>query len=165
MVRLTNDANWAPVIGRYMIAFGSIESSVNELLRNVIPEGAMKVVIGLPLGQRIKLLRESLADWKELSDVNRTVIALNLDEVVSLSSTRNLIAHNPLLLALYADDEESPDIAREHIKSEQTGKGITLPELEVVTARVEALSAALWRNWIDYDFSYMNGEPLKLKRP
>lgn len=165
MSRFTNDAKWAPVIGRYMIAFGSIENSINELLRNVIPEGAMKVIAGLQLGQRIKLLREGLSDWKNLSDANQTVIAQNIDEVSSLSQTRNLIAHNPLLLSLFTEEGHERSTHLEHIRSETSRKVITLDELEAVTSRAEALADALMMNWIDYDFGGLNDQKPTLKRP
>jgi hypothetical protein len=164
---MTDNAKWAPVIGRYMIAFGEIESSVNELLRNIIPEGAMKVVVGLQLGQRIKLLREGLPDWKDLSDVNQSVVAQNLEEAAGLMGTRNLIAHNPLILSLFTQDGK-PKRSREEeevIWSEHSGKAITFAELRKLTARAELVANALLMNWLDYDVAALSGHKPVLKRP
>lgn len=164
MARFIDHKPWVPVIGEFMVAFGSIESSVNELLRNVCSEAVMKVVITLQLSARIKLLKEALVDWKYLSDPNKEVLRLNLDEVVGLSRTRNLIAHNPLVFSAFQDEDGEPN-GRFNIWSEQTEKTISLPELQKDTDRAVRISDALSSNWIDYDMAFMRGEQPVMKRP
>ena len=160
------------MVGRFMVAFGSIESSINELLRNTQSDGAMELVMTLRLEQRIDLLRKTLPDWKDLSDKNKSILLVVLDEVQHLAKTRNLIAHNPLTVQmLYLPDPKDKPLvekakrAQEYIKHEITQKFITLPELTAQAKRVWKVAVFLQMAWIDYDMAYMGGKPLVLKKP
>jgi hypothetical protein len=166
MLRFVDPKPWAPVIGNYMISYGSIENSINELLRNVCSEAVMGFVVTLQLGQRIKLLREGLPDWKALSEDNKKVILLTLDEIEHLAKTRNLIAHNPLLLSLFEEDGSERTKTREHIRSAQSGKTVTLQELTQLSERAMLVAKALEQNWLEYDVSVMGDQPQPtFKRP
>ena len=171
-MRYTNDEAWIPVIGQFMVAFGSIENSINELLTNTQTLNQMQFIMTLRLEQRITMLRRSLADWEDLSDKNKKVLWDNLDEIQHLARTRNLIAHNPLTMQmLYLPDPkdkaliEKANQAGEYIKHEVTQQIVTLPELTKMTKRAYALAIVMQGNWIEYDLKTMAGKEPVMKRP
>ena len=84
----TNDEKWITAVGKFMLAFGSIEGSVNELIRQCTTEGLFKVMLPLLLAQRVKIAKELTVERK-LSDINKSILLANLEEVVNLSPTRN----------------------------------------------------------------------------
>jgi hypothetical protein len=164
MARLTNDDKWAPVLGRFMIAFGSIESSVNELLRQQCSEAQMKFVLTLMLTARCTLLRHMLAERK-VSDEARAILLGTLNEVEGLSKTRNIVAHNPLVLSMFKADDQQTRTMREVIYAEHKDKAIEFDELSRLAARAVRVAASLSQNWIELDQAAMSAREPVLKRP
>jgi len=163
MVRIINDEKWAPIVGKFMIAFGSIEKCVNELLRHQCGEAHMRFALTLMLAQRFKLLRELLSE-RSLSDVARSVLIANLDDAQELVRTRNLVAHNPLVLSMFHHDDEATRTMREVIYAERNGKAIEFEELIRLTDRATKVAAALAQNWIELDMAQMEGREPMLTR-
>jgi hypothetical protein len=156
-------APWIPVVGEFLVAFGSIESSVNHLLSHVCSRPVVKVVSELDLNKRIQVLTAGLEDWVGLSNANRNVIKENLVEVLDLAKTRNLIAHNPLVFSAFFDAEGPA--GRINIWSEKSQKGIELPELTKRKDRIVLVARALNQNWVGYELALRRGEEPVLRRP
>lgn len=145
-----------------MLAFGSIESSVNELLRQKCSEATLRFVLPLQLGQRFTLLTGQITEW-DLSDANRKVLLDVLGEAKGLSYNRNLIAHNPLVLSYFIKDKDGVGFAGAHIKSEHSDKTIEFAELERPTGRAEKVAIALSKMWIELDLALMDSRDPNLR--
>lgn len=164
VIKVIDDEPWVPLVGQFMLAFGSIESSVNELLRQQCTKAQMRFIVSLQLAQRFILLREVLTE-RQLDQVSMGILIANLDEAQSLAKTRNLIAHNPLVLAMFDDKGTSSKSLQEVIAAEHSGKQMDLAELSKLTERAVKVAEALTQNWIEFDLAEMDRRPPALKRP
>jgi hypothetical protein len=93
---------WAAEIGRFVLAFGAIESFTYSALRLCLPDRIGQALIdgGLGLQQRIDVLIAT-ADAHARSPW--TAFAAVLGEVKQLAGKRNLIAHSGLAHDVYID--------------------------------------------------------------
>jgi hypothetical protein len=164
-VSFINQDRWESVVGQYMLAFGDIESSINELIRQMCPASTLVFALPLLLHQRMTLLRLALEEFELLNGKNRQVLNDTLDEVSNLAKTRNLIAHNPLVLQFYAGSNQLDRQMKEVIKHEHMNKSIDLGELRKVAARANKVAAALNMMWIGIDMHLMNDKPIVFKTP
>lgn len=165
MARLTRDDKWAPIIGRLFIAFGLMESSINELLRQQCSDQQMKFIVSLQLKQRLDLLRSILPE-RNLSDWNRKVLNDLLNEVSHLAKTRNLVAHNPLTLSMFQNDGSPKDkLWEEVIVAESGDRRITFEALQLSADRAFLVAETLHRSWIELDLGVMDGKEPELMRP
>ena len=131
---------WSAAIGKAFIAFGGIEHVTVACLRQLPRDRLQKSTRSYRLGQRIDLLLEILEayeapPYKQLS--------ASLGRAKELAETRNLIAHNPLVLEFY----ERPDGSYYHqqvIAAMHRDKKITLEQLQAFAEESEALTAALY---------------------
>ena len=147
MVRIINDEKWAPVIGKLFIAFGTIEGCVNTLLKEWCSAKTFAHVIADPLERRVSLLK-SLAFEQNIGEHNREVLIVNLNDVLAIATTRNLIAHNPLVMTIYLDDASNPALL-EVVRSERSEKTIEFDKLVAIGNRAKRLADALSQNSID----------------
>lgn len=139
MVKLVDrNHEWALAIGRAFVAFGSIERLVVAGLHNVPKESIEQSIRSLRLGQRIDLLLELLEGHP--GEVFETFSA-SLKKATKLSTLRNLIAHNPLVLEVY---EAGGDFAvKEVIASMHGQQQMTLGQVQQFAIDAEALSAEM----------------------
>jgi hypothetical protein len=99
-----------------------------------------KAARALLLTKRIELLLEILEAYSQqpYSD-----LALQLKRVQALIGTRNMIAHNPLVLELY-ETADGSFLHRQVISHVQKEKEIDLAELRRFANESEDVSSALW---------------------
>ena len=141
MVKLVDlSGKWAAAIGKAFVAFGSIEHTTVVCLEQLPRDKTPRFTASLRLGQRIDLLLEILEarEGEEFS-----ALALDLSKAKDLAKTRNLIAHNPLVLEFFEDDNGDYHF-KEHIAAiHKAGHKITLPEVEGFAKRSEELASKL----------------------
>jgi hypothetical protein len=132
---------WATAIGQAFVAFGSIEHVTVACLREIPRDRIQKSTKSFRLGQRIDLLVELLEahDGDEFSDLSKA-----LKQAKALAQTRNLIAHNPLVLEVY-EWADGSIFHREVIASLQGEHRMTLPELQAFANEAETLSSDLFK--------------------
>jgi hypothetical protein len=146
MVSLVDPTPWIPVIGRFMMAFGNSEARVNGILGQWYPAEELNFFVSMPLEARVKLLKAAAASRRELfTDANIDTLLLNLSELQSLAKTRNLIAHNPLVLTVFEEDDQVVEV-KERITHEHKGDEIDLTDLERKAGRAERVADALMQN-------------------
>jgi len=140
LVKLVDlNGEWAAAIGRCFVAFGSIEHLAVICLQEIPKDRIQKSVNSFRLGQRIDLILELLEahpgqPYDEL--------AAKLSRAKEMLATRNLIAHNPLVLGILHADGKF--IHNESIVSLRKGQHrITLQELQSFSAECEQLASAL----------------------
>lgn len=145
MVSIVDTECWAPTVGRFMLAFGSIEASVSGILQLWCSDEQWRSVSDQKLGQRVAFLCDVL-EGRDLNLKAKRVLRQNLSEVMRLAKMRNLIGHNPLMLALF-EVEDSSSVFREAIISTRNeDKLVTLDDLQHQLAQVEALEDAITQN-------------------
>lgn len=131
---------WALAIGRAFVSFGSIEHIVVVGLREVPRDRIHRSIRALGLGQRIALLVEILEGHDgELY----AGFAEALKQAKLLAETRNLIAHNPLVLEVY-EFKDGEHWMREVIAGLHNDKRLDLKELQKFASDAEALCARLY---------------------
>lgn len=129
--------SWANGIGRLMLAFAGIEGASVELVwlisRGQVRESAAR----LQLNQRIELLLELC----ERSSEDTSSLEHLLKRVKSLQSTRNLVAHNPLVVEISVHPDNR-FIAHEAIRSRlNANKSLTLAQLQQAAKQAEELES------------------------
>ncbi|MCZ2078447.1 MAG: hypothetical protein LC130_26040 [Bryobacterales bacterium] len=140
MVKLVDlNGQWAAAIGQSFVAFGSIEHLTVICLQEIPKDRIQKSVSSFKLGQRIDLVRELLeAHPGEAFEK----LSVKLARAKELLVTRNLIAHNPLVLGILHSDGGFTH--KEAIVSLRDGtRRIELRELQAFAKECEQLASEL----------------------
>ncbi len=140
---------WALNIGRFIMAFGQIEWSVNFVLRSWITDKKLrKRILEMQLADRIVLLRSMAPTQNFGAPANLKILFAQLDEIGHLQSQRNLLAHSPMSITIEKYDPANPQGLRAEvvISSERSDKRMKLSELIEVAAKVKGLSDTFSRN-------------------
>src|SRR5690606_30746822 len=93
---------WAAAIGAAFVAFGSIEHTTIVCLREIPRDSIWRSSKSLKLVPRVDLLLELLEPYQHQECLT---LADKLRQVKELARTRNLIAHNPLVLQIHEDGQ------------------------------------------------------------
>ena len=131
---------WAAAIGRAFVAFGSIEHTTVVCLRNIPRDNLQTFARSLKLVPRVELLRELLAPYEQPEAAQ---LASVLGQVKALAPTRNLIAHNPLVLEFYEDPNGGYTFRESIAAIHKEGHKITLGEVEQFASASESLATNL----------------------
>ncbi len=132
--------HWAAAIGKAFVAFGSIEHTTVVCLRQIPRDRIQRFAKSLKLSQRIDLLLELLESHRH---PECTELADKLRQVRSLVPTRNLIAHNPLVLEFYEHADGGHAFAEAIAAIHKDGHKITLRETQDFAASSERLASEL----------------------
>ncbi|KAA0009967.1 hypothetical protein F0A17_18945 [Billgrantia pellis] len=140
MVKLVDlNGKWAAAIGQSFVAFGSIEHLTVTCLQEIPKDRIQRSVRSFKLGQRIDLIHELLEAHPGHAFEQ---LAAKLSRAKELLVTRNLIAHNPLVLGILHSDGGFTH--REAIVSLRGGnRRIELRELQAFAAECEQLASEL----------------------
>lgn len=135
---------WESLVGRALLRFGDIEY-VSVRCLDVIPgERIFASTASLDFSRRVDVLLEILNNRKELAPPQAR-LRDGFKRAKELAKTRNLIAHNPLMLNLYVNPETRESKAIYRIDAARSGKhSITLDELKEFSAEVDDLAATIW---------------------
>jgi hypothetical protein len=134
------NGKWAAAIGQSFVAFGSIEHLTVTCLQEIPKDRIQKSVGSFRLGQRIDLILELL---EAHPGPVFTHLATKLSRAKELLATRNLIAHNPLVLGILHSNGGFTH--REAIVSLRGGnRRIELKELQAFAAECEQLASELY---------------------
>lgn len=139
------------MVGKAILKFGDIELISIKCLALIPTDKLDDSASRLDFGRRAGLLIEILEGRDNLCE-NLTTIRDGLKKAKELAKTRNLIAHNPVMLDIFVNDDETEAIARHSITSARTenGKSLDLETLEEFSAEVERLSAKLWIAFLNF---------------
>ncbi|MFZ2168978.1 MAG: hypothetical protein WAW61_04995, partial [Methylococcaceae bacterium] len=130
-------------------AFGSIEHVTIECLRNIPRDRIQRSTQCFSLSQRIDLIVELLETESDTQFSNLSVLLLRAKE---LAKTRNLIAHNPLVLEVY-EHTNGGFMFKETIASLlKKRQRISFHELETFANESERLASDLY----DYSVKVFN---------
>lgn len=132
---------WASAIGRAFVAFGSIEHVTVVCLREIPKDRIQRSTSSFQLKSRIDLILELL-------EAHPGTVFEQLGEKLALAKsmvgTRNLIAHNPLMLDYYQHPDGSYTHKENIVSLRKEQHRITLPELQQFAAKSEQLASELY---------------------
>lgn len=137
------DANekWAAAIGRAFVAFGGIEHVSVLCLHGIPRDRIQRSTRGFKLTQRIDLILELVEGRSEAPFWKLSELLLKAKD---LARTRNLIAHNPLVLDIYEHPDGDIQIKQNIVSLHKEDHSISLPELEDFAAESQRLATALY---------------------
>ena len=107
---------WAQMIGYIFISFGDIEMITYRCIRTFPSENILPSVRNMKLAARIDLICNVLSSKFDARDSNKMVSLLG--RVKHLAKKRNLIAHNPMSLDIYENEQGKITGLKEVIRSE-----------------------------------------------
>ena len=122
------DHRWATLIGRVFIAFGSIERQMHESLKKWLEEPVYPHVKHMKLSQRVDLLID-VVQQQSFDKDNIDSFIVDLKKAKNLTKTRNLIAHNPLMLCLFQEKKDFVEAIVSNVKDDVTMEFLELEEL------------------------------------
>lgn len=132
--------DWAMAIGKAFVAFGSIEHTTVVCLRQVPKDSIQRFAKSLKLTPRIELLLELLEPYQQPECQE---LAEKLRQVKGFAQTRNLIAHNPLVLEFYENGKDGYAFGESIAAIHKVGHKITLAETQEFAATSEQLALDL----------------------
>jgi hypothetical protein len=141
MAKIVDFGKWAAPIGRVFVAFGSIELVTLECLRNIPCDRIQRSTRGFRLSQKIDLIVELLETKSDTPFSNLSALLLSAKE---LAKTRNLIAHNPLVLDVYEDTDGGFMFKETIVSLLKKSQRISFSELETFANESERLASALY---------------------
>lgn len=159
MVSLVDSARWAPLIGRMFIAFGSIERTTHECIRNWAGENIHKHFAKTRLSARIDLAQD-LAKSLNATEATKEAFCCSLRQAKALAQHRNLVAHNPLCLVLLQDCLDPPFL--EAIAHNTEGnKFLSYEQLTEIVENIERCAEELLHNFVAFRVEKLDVEALK----
>lgn len=136
MARLTHSGLWAEPVGKSILAFGGIEHVVVVALREIPTDRIQKSAIRMQLAAKVDLLLEILEGYAGAEYIE---LATALKDVKELAKTRNIIAHNPLVLEFYEIDEGNFLTNEVIAVIHKEGHKLSLTDLNDFVGKAEAL--------------------------
>lgn len=142
--------NWVNLIGKFFVSFAKIEHTTCISIQHFSEDNITKTANNLPFKTRVELLIE-LIKGKNYIDTEKAEKHIELLKIsLKLSEKRNIIAHNPILLDLYTQEETEELQEREVIVSKRSKKKrIYLENLEKMVDEVEKLSKELVDGYLE----------------
>jgi hypothetical protein len=140
---------WEALVGKALLRFGDIELISIKCLAWLPKDKIGAAAAKLGFGSRVDILLELLAA-RETRDSRLEAIMIGMKRAKELAKKRNLIAHNPVMLNLYVNKDETEHLAEYSISSARSeGQTMDLDELREFAAEVEDLSATLWMAFLN----------------
>jgi hypothetical protein len=139
---------WEALVGKALLRFGDIEY-VSVRCLSLIPLDRISDAGGrLSFSNRADLLIE-LLEGREIRGPQLESILSGLKRAKGLARKRNLLAHNPLMLSLYMNEDKTEHVAEYAISSVRSNSDtMDLAALKEFAADVEALSSELWMAYL-----------------
>jgi hypothetical protein len=97
-----DDSEWQALVGKAIVRFGDIELVSLQCLSHIPGETIGNSAARLEFSRRVDLLIEMLEGRSELNESMRGLLD-GFRRAKGLARTRNLIAHNPVMLDIYVN--------------------------------------------------------------
>jgi len=143
----THAAEWESLVGKAILRFGDIELVSIKCLMLIATESVGRSAAKINFARRSELLIEILEANNELNEYLQELLSA-FKQAKELIETRNLIAHNPVMLDIYVNEDETEYQVERSITSARSGeKSLDLQGLKEFVGQVENLSSVLWINF------------------
>lgn len=137
-------------MGKAVLRFGDIELVCIKCLSAIAPKKNERAASRLKFGQRVDLLIKHL-EARPTSDEHLLAILNGMKRAKGLAKTRNLIAHNPVLLDIYVTQDETESFASHAITSIRSEQDtLDLEGLHEFADEIESLSSELWLAFLNF---------------
>lgn len=136
---------WSLLVGKVMLSFSDIEYVTYNCLAVLPSEKIAESLAHLRLGQRIDLLN-AVIDSRNLGEEGDRFKRLLLS-AKDAAQSRNLIAHNPLALKVYADDEGAIEYRHVIASLKNENKLFDKKQLTEFAESTEMLATELMEAW------------------
>ncbi len=156
MADLVNSERWAPLIGRLFLAFGYIEKTAHDGIREWGGDLIHSHVHTMRLSQRLDLVAD-LANATDGSAETKRAFCEAVRQAKGLAKWRNHVAHNPLLLVILQEGDEPP--LYEAIAHPVRKDEISFEKLQNIVEQAESCSESI-SHW----FIGFRVEKMKLAR-
>lgn len=144
----SQSSEWEALVGKAILRFGDIELVSIRCLEAIPKDQISTSAAKLEFGRRAELLTELLEARTDRLEVENEILVA-LKRAMELAKTRNLIAHNPVMLDLYINAQDTESYAVHAITSARSEhNSIDLVELKEFTAEVESLASELWMSFL-----------------
>lgn len=144
---LEQAASWESLVGKAILRFGDIELVSLKCLEVIPADKVAESTARLAFAQRAELLIEILeARVDRTRDLNQLLDCFK--RAKPLAKKRNLIAHNPVMLDIFVNEDETQMLAEDSITHARSGETMGLEDLKEFAAAVEDLSSELWLTFL-----------------
>lgn len=134
---------WESLVGKAILRFGDIELVSIKCLEVIPTDDISESTARLGFAQRAELLIEILeARIDRTPDLDQLLECLK--RAKPLAKKRNLIAHNPVMLDIFVNEDETQMLAEHSITHARSDETMSLEDLKEFAAAVEDLSSKLW---------------------
>ena len=158
MVKLVDSAPWIPLIGKLFIAFGGIERTSHDCIREWAGGKIHKHFAKASLTARLNLAAD-LGESRNAAESTKKAFSAAVQEARALIKYRNLVAHNPLCLVFLQGDLDTQVL--EAIASNVDDKHLTLEELSTIAESAVACEAKLLHTYVAFRVEALDFESLK----
>ncbi|BFN13947.1 hypothetical protein [Marinobacter sp. RI1] len=133
------DHKWATLVGRFLIAFAAMESLTLRCLKEWLKPSVYCHVMNMRFAQRVDLVVD-LAREQDAPAEQIEAFITNLKKARKLAEKRNAVAHNPLVLCLFSEEDNFIEAIASEKKEDEV---IEFSELERLVDQAESLEAGL----------------------
>ncbi len=144
MVKIVDlKGEWAALIGRLFISFGSIENITHACMLDWMKDPIYDHLKNMTFSRRVDLVVTLLSDQpfkKEFSEE----FEIYFKSAKKLAEYRNLVAHNPLMLVLFTETGDFQE-AITHVHKEE--KFIDFNELRAIVEEIEFVENKIKENF------------------
>jgi hypothetical protein len=138
-------AEWELLVGKAILRFGDIELVSVKYLQLF---GTSKSDQRRDFSERADLIIKHLESNSE-RNAELDELLRGYTQAKELAKNRNLIAHNPVMLSLYVNEDQTESFAHHAITSARKESWtLDLEGLKEYTAEVEDLSSRLWLSFL-----------------
>lgn len=144
------NAEWHTLAGKAILFFGEIELISIRCLAHLPADRLAVTAARLEFGRRVDLLLEILSGMAASAEPVISKLIESFRTAKRLADTRNLIAHDPVMLDLYVNEAKDDHYVERTIRSVRGNKSpMRLAVLKEFASEVEHLAAELWLQYLD----------------
>ena len=136
-------SEWRSIIGHAIVGFGELELITYKCLVHIPSDKIFETTSRLGFSQRIDLILEILEARMPISGYVSQFIG-KLKRAKVLASTRNHIAHNPVMLNMFVHKTSGDVTLERSIATIRGEKFIDLASAKEFAAEVEDLASTMW---------------------
>lgn len=139
----TDTEDWIASVGKAMVSFAEIELVTYKCLAHIPSEKIFESSSRLPFARRVDLVVEILEGRSPLPAAVSEFVAL-LKRAKELATTRNDIAHNPVMMNVFVNKTTGDLLFERSIATARGGRFIDISAAKEFAAEVEDIAASLW---------------------
>ncbi len=146
---IEDDIQWQALIGKAILAFAHIELISLKCIDELEPAATCKDAQELRFTPRARRVVELLEAREPPFSPSQVALAEGFRCAIELAKTRNLIAHNPVLLDLKVKDGTDLWAERTIQSVRPTDKLLTFEDMKEFAATVDDLKTELWAHYMN----------------